>query len=43
MVNYADALIVIWDGESKGTKSTIEFAKNKGLKIFMYTLNEVDW
>lgn len=33
MANYADALIVFWDGESKGTKNMLKQAKGKGLKI----------
>jgi membrane-bound inhibitor of C-type lysozyme len=33
MARYADALIVFWDGNSKGTKSMINLAKNEGLKI----------
>lgn len=33
MANYADALIAIWDGESKGTKHMITAAKQYKLKI----------
>ena len=36
MAAYADALIAIWDGESKGTKHMIDIAKKKGLKVFVY-------
>ncbi len=39
MVEYADALIGLWDGESKGTKFTIEYAIKKGLKVHVYTKN----
>lgn len=35
MADYADALIAIWDGESRGTMDMIEKAKEKGLKIFV--------
>jgi len=35
MAEYADALIAIWDGISKGTKMMIELAKKKELKIFV--------
>ena len=35
MVNYADALIAVWDGESKGTKHCIDEAKRKGLKVYV--------
>lgn len=33
---YADALIAIWDGKSKGTKHMISVAKQNNLKVFMY-------
>jgi hypothetical protein len=38
MADYADALIAIWDGKSKGTKHMIDIAKKKGLKVF---INEI--
>ena len=31
MARYADALIVFWDGESKGRTNMIIDAKNEGL------------
>lgn len=44
MAKYADALIAIWDGESKGTKNMIDLAKNYGLKVFIkeYKKEEVN-
>ena len=33
MAKYADALIVLWDGKSPGTKNMIDEAKKNGLKI----------
>lgn len=33
MAKYADALIVFWDGKSKGTKHMIDLAKKYNLKI----------
>ncbi|HEX3768205.1 MAG TPA: hypothetical protein VHT72_07490, partial [Puia sp.] len=33
MGNYAEALIYIWDGKSKGTEHMINYAKKRGLKI----------
>lgn len=36
MAEYADALIAIWDGSSRGTKHMIEAAKKRGLKVFVY-------
>lgn len=39
MAKYADALIAVWDGESKGTASMIELAEKWGLKVFVYKLH----
>lgn len=33
MAMYADALVAIWDGVSKGTANMIDLARAKGLKI----------
>lgn len=33
MANYADCLIAIWDGKSKGTEHMIKIAHDKGLSI----------
>ncbi len=35
MAKYADALIAIWDGESKGTNNMIEHATRLGLRVFV--------
>lgn len=35
MAEYADALIAVWDGESRGTKDMIFKARKLGLKIFV--------
>lgn len=40
MADYADALIAIWDGKSKGTKHMIDIAKRKGLEVFVYEIKE---
>ena len=34
MAEYADALIAIWDGESKGTKHMIDIAIKNGLSVY---------
>jgi hypothetical protein len=36
MGDYADALIAVWDGSSRGTKDMIEYATKKGLKVFVH-------
>lgn len=38
MANKADALIAVWDGESRGTKHMIETAKKRGLKIYIHKI-----
>ena len=35
MANYADALIAIWDGESRGTKNMIEEATKRNLQVYV--------
>jgi len=36
MADYADALIIFWDGKSKGTQHMIKSADKKGLKLRIY-------
>ena len=36
MVDNADALICLWDGESRGSKHTIEIANSKGLHVHIH-------
>lgn len=36
MANYAEALVAVYDGISKGTKHMIEIATKKKLKVFVY-------
>lgn len=40
MANYADALIAIWDGKSKGTLNMIENAKQKNLQIYIHRTDQ---
>lgn len=35
MVDACDAVICFWDGKSRGSKSLIEYAKEKGKPIFI--------
>lgn len=35
MAENADALIAVWDGNSKGTKNMIETAEKFGLKVYV--------
>lgn len=37
MARYAEALIAIWDGSSRGTKNMIEEARKYSLKVYIYT------
>lgn len=36
MAEVADALVAVWDGESKGTKHMIDIANRNGLKVYVY-------
>lgn len=36
MANYAEALIAIWDGKSRGTEHMIKCAESKGLKVYIH-------
>lgn len=40
MAEYADALIAIWDGKSRGTMHMINIAKEKKLKVFVLVVND---
>ena len=35
MASYAEALIAVWDGKSRGTKNMIDQAKKLGLKVYV--------
>jgi hypothetical protein len=35
MAEHGEALIAIWDGESRGTKNMIEEATKRGLKVYV--------
>lgn len=41
MADIAEALIAIWDGVSRGTMHMINIAKKKGLKVFVYRIDEI--
>lgn len=40
MARYADALIAVWDGQSRGTHDMIERAQRYGLLMFIYYLGD---
>lgn len=37
IVNQSDKLIAFWDGESRGTQSSIRFAQKKGIEVEIWT------
>jgi len=41
MAESADALVAVWDGESRGTKHMIETAKKHKLKVFVYRTDKL--
>jgi len=36
MVGVADAVIAVWDGESPGTKHSIDYATSQGKQVFVF-------
>lgn len=40
MADYADALIAVWDGKSRGTRHMIDIARSKGLAVYIKTIGE---
>lgn len=36
MADYAEALIAVWDGVSRGTAQMIREAKKRGLKVYVF-------
>lgn len=40
MAQYADALIAVWDGKSKGTKNMIDLARERNLQVYIHLVDE---
>ncbi len=40
MAKYADALIAVWDGRSKGTRHMIDTATREGLRVYVQVVGE---
>lgn len=38
MADYADALIAVWDGRSRGTRDMIGKARRGGLRVFVFCI-----
>ncbi len=38
MAEYADALVAVWDGKSKGTKNMIDEATKRGLVVHIHRI-----
>lgn len=36
MADYADALILVWDGKSRGSRDMLRKARAKGLRVFVW-------
>lgn len=39
MAKYAEALIALWDGQSKGTNHMIHASKKRGMKVYVYRIS----
>ena len=42
IINYADCVVAIWDGRSKGTKNVIDLCRKIGKSVTVYEISEVD-
>lgn len=40
MVEHADALVALWDGKSRGTAHVMRYARARGLKVYVYKIND---
>lgn len=40
MAEHGEALIAIWDGQSRGTKNMIEEAMKRGLKVYVHRIDQ---
>ncbi len=40
MIELCDAVLIVWDGSSKGTKYTIDYAKKMGKKLILIEENK---
>lgn len=43
MVDNIDVLYAVWNGESRGTKYTYDYAIKTGKRAFIATLSQQDW
>lgn len=41
MAEYADALVAVWDGVSRGTAHMIKEAEKRGLRVFVCDIREI--
>lgn len=42
MAKYGEALVAIWDGKSRGTKNMVKQAKEHGLKVAVFLIEELE-
>lgn len=42
MVDFCDVVIAFWDGKSRGTKYTFDYAKKIGRKVIVHLIQEYD-
>lgn len=43
MAEYADALIAVWDGRSRGTKNMIDNARRRGMRVHVHRTDELQY
>lgn len=42
MVNYCDKVICFWDGKSRGTKYTADYALKNNIPVELHLINDLD-
>jgi hypothetical protein len=40
MARYADALVAVWDGKSKGTKHMIDLARKREIEVYVHNASK---
>jgi hypothetical protein len=40
MAGYAEGLVAVWDGQSRGTRNMIQLARRRGLQVYVYLIGD---
>lgn len=42
IIDYCDNVVAVWDGVSKGTKYTVDYARKRGKKVMLVIVNSCE-